>query len=86
VNARILIHDGGDHALKSIFEKSKLPTAYYSIVRAAMNVVHETKLDGGEHDMERYRARIIERILTQFEDFGPSDDIEYLLEKLKSVA
>jgi hypothetical protein len=40
-------------------------------------------MDGGDHDRERFRARVIERILTQYEDLGP-DDVDYLLDKLTS--
>ena len=33
---------------------------------------------------ERYRSRVITRILTQFEDL-PQEDLEYLLDKLGDV-
>ena len=40
--------------------------------------------DGGERDHERYRARVITRILTQFEDF-PAEELDYMLTKLGSA-
>lgn len=81
VNARILIHDAGQLGLKTIYEKAGMPPGLLSIVRAALDVVHETELDGGQEDVERYRARVIERVLTRFEDVS-SEDIDYLIAKL----
>jgi uncharacterized protein (DUF2336 family) len=81
VNARILIHDAGRLGLKSLYDKSGLPPRLLSAVRVAIEVVHETELDGGERDIERYRCRVIERILTQFEDMQ-AEDIDYLIDKL----
>ena len=43
-----------------------------------------TELDGGERDKERFRSRVITRILTQFEDL-PQDDVDYLLDRLGDV-
>lgn len=81
VNARILIHDAGRLGMKSLYDKSGLPPRLLPAVRVAIDVVRETELDGGERDIERYRCRVIERILTQFEDMQ-ADDIEYLIDKL----
>ena len=81
LNARILIHDAGQLGLKTLYEKAGMPLGLLSIVRAALDVVHETELDGGEHDTERYRAKVIERVLTRFEDVN-SEDVDYLLAKL----
>ena len=52
------------------------------MVQAAVNVVDESKLDGEAHDLERFRTRVITRVLTQ--DTTPTDpvDSDYLLEKL----
>ena len=84
VNARILIHDAGRLGLKSLYTKSGLPARLMPAVRIAIDVVRDTPMDGGMHDRERYRARVIERILTQYEDFG-ADDLNYLLERLGDV-
>ncbi len=83
-NARILIHDGGNLGLKSIYSKTGMPMQILPAIRVGIDVVHETEMDSGEHALERYRARIIERILTQFEDMNP-EDIDYLLNKLGDV-
>jgi uncharacterized protein (DUF2336 family) len=81
VNARILIHDAGQLGLKSLYERAGMPESLLPAIRVAIDVVHETQMDGGEHDMERYRARVIERILTKYETMS-SDDADYLLSKL----
>ncbi len=84
VNARILIHDAGRLGLKSLYAKTNLPQRFLPAVRVAIDVVHETEMDGGEHDRERYQARVLERVLTQFEDFG-SEDLDYLLDRLGDI-
>lgn len=84
LNARILIHDGGQLGLKTLYERANMPPNMMSVIRAALDVVHETEMDGGNHDRERYKAKVIERVLTQFEDVG-SDDFEYLLNKLGDI-
>lgn len=84
VNARQLIHDAGPNGLPSLFEKSGLPARLLPAIRVAVDVVAGVKFDGGEHDLERYRARVITRILTQFERFC-DEDLEYLLDKLIAV-
>jgi hypothetical protein len=68
----------------SLYEQTGLPPRLLPAVRVALSVVHGTELDGGEHDKERYRSRVITRILTQFEDL-PQEDLEYLLDRLGDV-
>jgi uncharacterized protein (DUF2336 family) len=80
-NARLLIHDAGRLGLKSIYDKAKLPPALLPACRIALDVLRETDYDGGPDDIERYRRRVIERILTQYEDMG-AEDLDYLLAKL----
>jgi len=84
LNSRILIHDGGQLGLKTLYERAQMPPSMMAIVRAALDVVHETEMDGEAYDRERYRATVIERVLTQFEDIG-SDDFDYLLTKLGDI-
>ncbi len=84
VNARILIHDSGQLGLKSLCERSGITPDLMPAIRTAVDVVHETSMDGGERDLERYRARVIERILTKYENMG-EDTVDYLLNKLGDV-
>ncbi len=83
-NARVLLHDAGKLGLKSIYDKTNLPQGMFPIIRVALEVVKEIQLDGGEHDQVRYRAKVIERILTQYQDFN-ADDLNYLLDKLSDL-
>jgi uncharacterized protein (DUF2336 family) len=83
-NARILIHDAGPNGLGSLYERAGMPARLLPAVRVAVDVVRGTEFDGGERDRERYRSRVITRILTQFEDL-PQDDLDYLLDKLGDV-
>lgn len=80
-NARMLINDAGENGMLAIWDRARLPANLLPVVRTALGVLRGTTLDGGEHDLERYRARVITRILTQFEEFG-ADDLDYLVNKL----
>ncbi len=84
INARILIHDAGPNGLASLYEKAGMPPRLLAAVRVALDVVRGTEFDGGERDRERYRSRVITRILTQFEDL-PQEDLDYLLDKLSDM-
>jgi uncharacterized protein (DUF2336 family) len=83
-NAKILIHDGGRMGLASLYEKSGLSPSLFPAFRAAADVVDSTKFDGEARDMERFRARVISLVLTQFEDFD-QEDLDYLVAKLGDV-
>jgi len=81
-NARLLIHDAGQLGFKSLYDRTGMPQNYFPAFRIATQVAHETALDGGQYDRERYRRTMIERILTQFEEMG-ADDLDYLLIRLE---
>lgn len=86
--ARALIHDDGALGLPAIMERAGLPENLKPIFKAAVSVANETDYDGGENDRERFRARMLERILTHMED--PVDGMgeenaEYLLERLCGI-
>ncbi|MHB1206060.1 MAG: DUF2336 domain-containing protein [Rhodospirillaceae bacterium] len=87
-NARLLIHDRGGLGFKTVWAKAGLPGAYFLAVRAALDVVDQTELDGRVLDPERYSRRIIERILTQYGTMGiefSHDDLEYLMTKVAEL-
>tara|TARA_R110000787_G_scaffold16622_25_gene50858 strand:- start:108747 stop:109871 length:1125 start_codon:yes stop_codon:yes gene_type:complete len=88
-NARQLIHDQGRLGLKALYQKSGMPQAQYTAVRAAIDVMRETEYDGLDHDRERFSRRLIERILTQYDDLGvdlKSDDLDYLLTRMDQLS
>jgi uncharacterized protein (DUF2336 family) len=85
INARALIHDNGRLGLWSIYMRTGLPERLYPAFRVAVDVARDTSYDGGERDNERRACRVIERILTQYEDLG-QDNLDYLLKKLNQIA
>ena len=88
-NARILIHDQGQLGLESIYMKANLPKRLFPAFRAGIELVHQTDYDGGMNDRQRFIEKMLERILTQFEDPDSRmlpEDIEYLMGKLQQLA
>ena len=88
-NARALIHDKGGRGLRAAYDKSGLPDDMFSVVRTAVDIVEETEYDGAENDRERVKRRILERVITNFEDpdaeFDP-DNLEYLLGRITAAS
>jgi uncharacterized protein (DUF2336 family) len=84
MNARILLDDAGPSSLTALYAKAGMPRRLLPAVRIGLDVGRGTKFDGGERDRERYRSRVIARILTQFEDL-PQADLDYLVDKLGDV-
>ncbi len=88
-NVRILIHDKGMLGLEPLYMRAGLPKGLFPAFRAAVSLVVETDYDGGQNDRQRYVERLMERMLTKFEDpatrIAP-DDIEYLMAKLRQLA
>jgi uncharacterized protein (DUF2336 family) len=88
LNTRQLIHDSGPLGLKGVVQKASLPEAFYPALRAAVEVAHEMDFDCGDHDVERYQRRMLERILTQYGDLGVNfegNDLECLLAKMNQM-
>jgi uncharacterized protein (DUF2336 family) len=82
--ASLLIHDAGKLGLKALYKKCGFPDLLYPAFRVAVDVIGETDFDGGSHDRQRFSRRIIERVLTQYNDIDVSD-LDYLLGKLKRL-
>jgi uncharacterized protein (DUF2336 family) len=83
-NAQILIHEPSRRGLMALYKKAAMPEALFIAVKAAVDVVDETRFDGEAHDLERFRARVITRVLTLVETVD-SADADFLLEKLSDV-
>ena len=83
-NAQILIHEASRRGLAALFRKATMPEALFGAVRAAIDVVDETGFDGNERDLERFRARVITRVLTMAGSVNPAD-ADYLIDKLGDV-
>ncbi len=87
-NARQLIYDSGQLGLRTLCREAKIPLPQLIAVRAAIDVSQEMEYDGREHDCERYSRRMIERIMTQYDDLGvefESNDLNYLLTKMSQL-
>lgn len=80
-SSHALIHDEGAMGLEKLYAKAGLPQKMYAAVRVAVNVAREMSYDDRPQDQERYRSRMIERVLTQFESLG-ADNLDYLLARL----
>ena len=87
-NARQLIYDSGQLGLRTLCREAKIPLPQLIAVRAAIDVSREMEYDGRENDRERYSRRMIERIMTQYDDLGvefESSDLNYLLTKMSQL-
>jgi len=88
-NVRILIHDKGMLGLEPVYLRARMPKSLFPAFRAAISLVAETDYDGGRNERQRYVEKIMERMLTKFEDPATriaADDIEYLMAKLRQIA
>ncbi len=88
MNARTLIYDSGMLGLRTLCRQAEIPVPQLIAVRAAIDVSLEMDYDGREHDRERYSRRMIERIMTQYDDLGvefESADLNYLLTKMSEL-
>ncbi|MBN8900626.1 MAG: DUF2336 domain-containing protein, partial [Rhodospirillales bacterium] len=83
-NAQMLIHDGGRQGLPALYAQAGLPAGLFGVFRAAVDTVQSTGFDGEPRDLERYRARVIARVLSQLETLDPAD-LDYLVDKLDDM-
>jgi len=88
VNIRLLIHDQGQLGFKAVYKKAGLPENLFPVFSMAIIIFNEMEFDGGAEDQQRFVQRLLERLLTQFEESGGMavDDIEYLLSKFNKIA
>jgi uncharacterized protein (DUF2336 family) len=84
VNAQVLIHEPSRQGLVALYRKAGLPEGLLEAVRAAVDVVDETGFDGDARDLERFRARVITRVLTTVDSVDTAD-ADYLIDKLGDV-
>ena len=80
-NAQILIHEASRRGLAALYRKAAMPEALFVAVRAAIDVVDELRFDGEARDLERFRARMISRVLTLVETLDTAD-ADYLVDRL----
>jgi uncharacterized protein (DUF2336 family) len=80
----LLIHDGGPLGFKAIYKKCQFPEPMYPAFRVALDMLHETQFNGEPNDRERFASRVIERILTKYQEIEAAD-LDYLLSKLNKL-
>ncbi len=81
-NAHTLILDQGHLGFRRLFNKCRMSEKLYPLFRVAVDVALETDYDGGPDDRRRYRDRMIQRVLTHFEDGFDRENLDYLIAKL----
>jgi uncharacterized protein (DUF2336 family) len=79
--AALLIHDAGPMGLKAMYKRAGLPAQYFPAFRVGVDVFRDTELDAGPGAQARFEQRLVERILTQYQDMEVGD-LDYLLGKL----
>lgn len=80
-----LIYDPGTIGLQAICRKAGLPDTCHIAVVAALKIANERELSGDDLNREQFAKRMIERVLTQYDDLGVSlenNDLDYLLAKI----
>jgi uncharacterized protein (DUF2336 family) len=82
VNAYRLIHDEGGLGLARLVERCSLSQEFLSVAKVAIEVSRELQYDGQPGDRERFMARMLERVLTCFENPNGSENLDYLIGKL----
>jgi uncharacterized protein (DUF2336 family) len=80
-NAFKLINDKGDSGLKSLFKAGNLSLKMLPIVSVALMVIEDMQTSAGE-DRQRFKTRLLERILTECELEIDDDTLEYFMDKI----
>ncbi len=80
--AFMLIDDDGELGLATLFERAGMPEEMLDLARVAVSVKKETDYDGGDNDRERFRHRMIERVLTKYESGIDPENLDYFISKL----
>ena len=84
LNARRLIHDKGALGFKSLYERCQLPASLHHAYRIALDVLRETERERIDGDPNASTRRMLERVLTQFEDLVDDEslaDVDFLLNR-----
>lgn len=75
LNARRLIHDKGALGFKSLYERCQLPASLHHAYRIALDVLRETERERIDGDPNASTRRMLERVLTQFEDLVDDESL-----------
>ncbi len=78
-----LVHDGGPLGLKAIYKKCAFPEVLFPAFRVAVDVFHEAGPNAPK-DRDSFTRRIVERILSQYQQMEVGD-LDFLLSKLAKL-
>lgn len=86
--AYAIIADGRGHGLKALLERAGLPARVIPVFRLAIETHRELALDGLAGDGARLSRRMLERMLTRYQDLAASelDDLVALLRRFSAEA
>lgn len=80
-----LLIDGRPAALRALFSRAGLPERSHAAFLAALDVWRDLDYDGRDGDEPRFGRRMIERILTRYQEFAPGE-VDDLLAMLRRLA
>jgi uncharacterized protein (DUF2336 family) len=80
-----LLMDGRPGALRALFSRAGLPERSHAAFLAALDVWRELDYDGRDGDEPRFGRRMVERILTRYQEFAPGE-VDDLLAMLRRLA
>lgn len=84
-NAYKLIHDRGALGLEAVFKESGLSPSLLPLIKVALDVVDEMNVCASE-DPERFKSRMVERLLTHCEDGMDTESLDYFITKIAQGA
>ena len=88
INAvRTLAYDAGSLGVKELCRKMDAPEKQHDVFVTGIATYASIRAEDGIIDRERFQSRMIERILTNFEDLGDDiepDDVDALVRKLRT--
>ncbi|MGK2739932.1 DUF2336 domain-containing protein [Tepidicaulis sp. LMO-SS28] len=79
-----LVHDEGPLGFRAAYSRAGLPEALYPAFRVALDVYHDLTSVQIDYDRASFRARMVERVLTQYEGME-AKDLDFLLAGLAKL-
>lgn len=80
-----LLHTAGARGIEALCARAHVPDVLVTPLQVAVDVFHETDYDGQPGDRSRFGRRMLERVLTQYQDLE-TDELDFLLSKLGHMA
>ncbi len=87
--ARSLIHDAGTLGVQELCQMAKTPERSTELIVAAISTAKDLGFEDCEMDRARFQSRMIERMLTHFEDLGDHlavNGVDDLIDQLRAPA